>query len=73
MNTELKEFVEAIISCIDSTNESTEGNADTSNLYNQLIGVQIALHTMGVKITFDINPFYYMDKKQSTYSLTFAV
>lgn len=72
MNNELKDFVEAIISCIDSTNESTKGKADTSSWYNQLIGVQIALHTMGVKITYDINPYYYQDKKESTYTLTIA-
>lgn len=72
MNSELKEFVESIISCIDSTNESTEGKADASNLYNQLIGVKIALHTMGVNIEYDINPFYFMDKKPSGYTLKIA-
>lgn len=73
MNNELKEFIEAIISCIDTTNESTEGKADTSGWYNQLIGVQIALHTQGIKIEYDINPYYYADKKQSTYTVKIAL
>ena len=72
MNAELKDFIDSIISYIDYTNEATEGKADTSNLFNQLIGVKIALHTMGVKINFDINPFYFRDKIKSGYTLAFA-
>lgn len=72
MNEALKNFVESTLSCIDSANEATNGKAKAHNLFDQLIGVRITLGTMGIVLDFEINPYYYEDKKPSTYSLRFA-
>lgn len=72
MNTELKNFVESLLATIDDQNAATNGKADTSNLFNQLIGVKVALATMGVNLDFDINPYYYKDGEASTYTLAIS-
>lgn len=72
MNKALKEYIEAMLSCIDDCNTASNGKKTNDTLFQQLIGVRVTLATMGINLNLEINPYYYKDGKPSTYTLEFA-
>ena len=68
MNKELRDWIEAILSTIDGNNLCSEGKNGSQELCNQLIGAMITLSTYGVRIRYEINPYYFQDRKPSTFT-----
>lgn len=71
MNKEMKELIKNHLECIDLYNEMNNGETTTGarNLLSELMGMKMLLNTMGVILTIDVNPYYYENKKPSTYTV----
>ena len=67
----MKELIKNHLECIDLYNEMNNGKttAGTRNLLCELMGMKMALNTMGIILEFDVNPYYYEDKEPSTYTV----
>ena len=70
MNKETRELIQNHLAVIDIYNESNNGKitSGTRNLMSELIGIKMALNTMGVIVDIDVNPYYYENHKPSTYT-----
>jgi hypothetical protein len=69
MMQEIRRLIEVTLSIIDDYNAATEGKANVSKHYHELIGMKMILSCMGFHLDIDVNPFYYRDKTPSTYTL----
>lgn len=71
MNKEMKDLIKNHLACLDMYNEYNNGknSVGTQNLISELMGIKMALSTMGIILEIDINPYYYEDEKPSTYSV----
>lgn len=71
MTKETRELIKNHLECIDLYNEMNEGKptAGTQNLTSELMGMKMLLSTMGIILDIEINPYYYENKKSSTYTV----
>jgi hypothetical protein len=71
MTNEIRNLIKNHLECIDLYNEMNEGKntAGMRNLFSELMGMKMMLGAMGLTIEFDVNPYYYMNKEPSTYSV----
>ena len=70
MNNEMCELIKNHLECIDLYNEMNSGKitAGAKNLFSELIGIKMALNTMGIILDIDVNPYFYENKKPSTFT-----
>ena len=71
MTKEMKSLIENHLACIDFYNEANDGKTTTGtkNLTSELMGMKMLLNTMGIIITFDVNPYFFENHEPSTYSV----
>lgn len=67
--TELERIIKTKLAAIDAFNRSTKGEHKATRLYHELRGIKHACYAMGIKVTFDGNPYFYEDSKPSTFTI----
>lgn len=70
--TNLKSLIENKLAIIDIENRESHNNPTTAsrNQRAELHGIAQALNMMGFNIVFDVNPYFYENKKPSTYQIS---
>ena len=69
INNELKKLIENKLAMIDLANKAHEGNSNGRKFLNELQGIKQALLTLGIKVTYSINPYFYQDGESSTFTI----
>lgn len=70
MNTsELERIIKNKLAVIDMFNKNTNGTHKATKHLNELIGIKQACYAMGIKVTYDCNPYFYEDGEPSTFTL----
>lgn len=67
--TELERIIKTKLAAIDAFNSSTKGEHKATRLYHELRDIKHACYAMGIKVTFDVNPYFYEDGKPSTFTI----
>ncbi len=72
MTKEMKALIKNHLECIDMYNEMNEGKVTDGmrNLICELMGMKMMLSTMGFVLEINVNPYFFKDKKPSTYSIS---
>lgn len=69
INNELKKLIENKLAMIDIVNKAHEGNSNGGKFMHELCGIKQALNTLGIIITYSINPYFFEDGEPSTYTI----
>ena len=69
MMNRINEIVKNKLACIDIENKHSKGETKITKLNHELEGMRQTLYTMNIDLKISINPYYWEDRKPSTYVL----